>query len=195
MADLNRAIDALEVGTYKPGSGQVVWWEYYDRYVLATANQAYAYFQIPVNQGGKDLSDTNFPLAGLIPSTEKMAVMYLMFSYVPHAAMAHATYQFFLDFLKDTTIAYDIRGIKDVMQITMLSAFSPAMPGVVLGAGVGDQAMGRTQFNAIYELELEVVLAANTNFNIILTHHTPANTALDDDELYISMIGPKAYLS
>ncbi len=81
------------------------------------------------------------------------------------------------------------------MEYTLISAFSPAFPGVVTGGAVGDQALGRSQFNAIYELEIEIVLAANTNFTFDLVHHTAANAALDDDELYFSMIGPKAYLS
>ena len=195
MPELQSALNALEVGTYKPGSGQVVWWEYYDRIIIDTAVTEHSFFQTPINQAGKNKSDTNFPLAALMPSTEKMAVMYLMFSYIPHAAMAHATYQLWLDMIKSTTIVANIRGIKDVMEYTLVSAFSPAMPAIVLGAGVGDQAMGRTQFNAIYELEIEIVLAAQTNFTFDLTHHIAANTALDDDELYLSMIGPKAYLS
>ena len=195
MADLQNALDVLDLGTYKPGSGQVVWWEYYDRAVIANATREHSYFQTPINQGGKNKADTNFPLAGLMPSTEKMAVMYLMYSYIPHAAMSHATYQLWLNMIAQTTIEANIRGIKDVMEYTLVSAFSPAMPAVLLGAGVGDQALGQTQFNAIYELEIEIVLAANTNFTFDLIHHTPANAALDADKLFLSMIGPKAYLS
>lgn len=195
MPDLQNALAALDSGTYKPGSGQVVWWEYYDRVILDSAQREYSFFQTPINQGGKDKSDTNFPLAGLMPNTEKMAVMYLMYSYIPHAAMAQATYQFWLNMIKATTITANIKGIKDVMEYTLVSAFSPAMPGIITGAVAGDQALGRTQFNAIYELEIEIVLAANTNFTFDLVHHTAPNAALDDDELYFSMIGPKAYLS
>jgi len=97
--------------------------------------------------------------------------------------------------IAQTTIEANIRGIKDVMEYTLVSAFSPAFPALVTGAAAGDQALGRTQFNAIYELEIEIVLAANTNFTFDLIHHTPANTALDDDKLFLSLIGPKAYLS
>jgi len=197
MADINKALQALEIGTYQPGSGQIVWWEYYDRFAIdgTTPVVNYSFFAIPLGQGGKNLADTNFPLAALMPNSEKMAVMYLSLSYWPHALLAQATYQLALDMMAETTLEFNIRGIKDVFQANLISVFGNPFPALVSGAAAGDQVVARSKFQAIYELEIEIVLAANTNFTVDLTHHVAPNAALDDDLLQLSLIGPKVYTS
>lgn len=152
MADFQRAMAFLESGTYQPGTIENRHWDYYDRAVLVSTTSRYQFFKTPEGQDGKTRSDTNFPLAGQMPESERMAVMYLEFCFIPDEVVAQATYLEVLNLFKNSYLEFSIQNKSPMLQIPLHSAFGSVMPAIVAGALAGDQAFVRDPLRSCYEL-------------------------------------------
>ena len=190
-ANFERAMRFLQSGTYQPGTMEVRHWDYYDSAILATGTNNYQFFMVPEGQGGKNRSRTNFPLAGQMPESERMAVMYLEFAFIPDELVAQATWIPFTDILKHSYIEFTIQNKSPMLILPLHSCFGAALPALVTGAAAGDQLIPRDGVRACYELDIEIPLAAKTTFKIEWIFDTTPNTALDDYKLYIHMVGPR----
>ena len=195
MANFERAMAFLQSGTYQPGTLEYKHWDYYDRAVMVSTTQKYQFFMVPNGQGGKQTSDTNFPIAGQMPDSERMAVMYLGFSFFPDELMAQATFLLWKAVLVNSYIEVSIHNKSPMLQLPLHAAFGEAMPAIITGAAAGDHVMGRTQIHHIYPLDIEIPLQAKATFKIEWIHDAAPNAALDDYELYIHMIGPRWHMS
>lgn len=184
------AMKYLESGTFEPGTMDKIWWEYYDRIILATGTTRHQFFAVPLGQGGKTESDTNWQLANQMPESEKMMVMYLCFYYVSEVSpIAAATYQFIMDLMKHGWFQLRVYNKAPWVQFPLAIAFGNHMPLVVTGAAAGDSLTSRSIINGVYELPIEIPLAAKTTVNVELNFTTASNVALDGDEIYFSMAG------
>jgi len=193
MADFQRAMRFLESGTFQPGTLEYKWWEYYDRIILAnaTAPNNYKFFATPEGQGGKDKSDTNWQIANQMPESERMAVMYLCFYYIPYEIRTQAEYQKILDLLKSAYFTFSVYNKPPMIEFPLAVAFSAHAPLNITGAAAGDQNMSRSIWNGCYELGIEVPLAAKTTVSCSITFGAATDADLDGDKIIFSMVGPK----
>lgn len=194
MADLQRAMRFLESGTYEPGALEYLWWEYYDRIILlnATAPNNYRFFSIPEGQGGKDRSDTNWQNANQLSNSERMAVMYLCFYYIPYEARTQAEYQKILDLFKTAYFTFKIQDKGTIIEFPLCVAFGTHSPLLVLSApNAGDQLMSRQVWNGCYELGIEIPLNSSVTINVSITFAAATDADLDNDKIFLSLVGPR----
>lgn len=195
MADFQRAMAFLETGTFQPGTLEYKWWEYYDRIVLlnATAPNNYKFFSIPEGQGGKDRADTNWQVANQMPESERMAVMYFCFYYIPFEKRTQAEYQKILDLFKSAYFSFSVYNKPPMIEFPLAVAFGTHAPLLVAPAvaNAGDQLMSRAAWNGCYELGIEIPLAAKTTISAQIVFDAATDGDLDNDKIIFSMVGPK----
>lgn len=194
MADLQRAMEFLNAGTFDPAAAlNLKWWEYYDRIVLlnATAPNNYKFFSVPLGQGGKSLADTNWRVGNQMPESERMAVMYFCFYYIPYEIRTQAEYQKIIDLMKTAYFNFSVYNQPSVIQFPMAVAFSTHMPLNVTGAAAGDQILARCALNGCYELGVEIPIAARTTVTAEIVFAAATDADLDNDKIIFSMVGPK----
>jgi hypothetical protein len=192
MGNWERAMKFLSAGTFQPGTLEYKWWEYYDRIALVSTATRYQFFAVPAGAGGKTETDTNWQVANQMPESERMAVFYFCFYYLPHAApMTAAVFQNIVDCLKNAWFQFKIFNKAPQAQFPLCVAFGNTLPAVVTGGAAGDNLTARAMFNGVYHLEIEIPLAAKTTINAEINFSTAPAAALDTDEIYFSMVGPK----
>jgi len=195
MADFQRAMRFLETGTFEPGTLEYKWWEYYDRIVLAnaTAPNGYKFFAVPEGQAGKDRSDTNWQIANQMPESERMAVFYLCFYYIPLETRTQAEYQLIIDLMKTAYFQFSIYNKPPMIEFPLAVAFGTHAPLMVAPAvaNAGDQLMSRQVWNGTYELGIELLLAAKTTVSVQIVFSAATDALLDGDKILFSMVGPK----
>ena len=197
MADLNQAIQYLSSGTFDPAEGlDIKWWEYYDRILLlnATAANGYRFFAVPEGQGGKDKADTNWQVANQMPESERMSVMYLCFYYIPLEIRTQAEYFKIINLFKTAYFFFNINNKSNVIEFPLAFAWNAHFPLEVTGAAAGDQLMSRSIFNGCYELPIHIPLAAKTTVNVQIVFSAATDADLDNDKIYLSLVGPKVSL-
>lgn len=191
MATLMQQINQ---GTFNPDSGRVRWTPYFDSISFLSTTLSYSFFATPLGQGGKTLSQTNFRQANVFPANEKMEVVALEAFFIPDAAKTQAQLQHVIDAFKNSVLTFDIGGVNQ-LTLPMTQFMKASFPVVVTGAAAGDQISHRTSYNAVWELPVEIILAAKTDFAVALTFTTAPNASLDGDVLLLSMVGPIMSLS
>lgn len=190
--NFERAIAFLESGTFQPGTLDMVWWEYYDRIILANATTRHQFFAVPLGQGGKTESDTNWQIANQMPESEKFVAMYLCFYYISEVApISQAVYQNIVDLMKNGWFQLRVYNKAPWVQFPLAIAFGNHMPLAVTGGAAGDQISSRSIINGVYELPVEIPLAAKTTVNVEINFTTASAAGLDGDEIYFSMSGIK----
>jgi hypothetical protein len=195
MADFQRAMRFLETGTFQPGTLDYKWWEYYDRAILAAATVRHQFFAVPEGQGGKTKVDTNWQVANQVPESERMAVMYFCFYYIPFEIRTQGEWTQIVDILKECYFQFTVYNKSPMIEFPLAIAFGNTMPVQVTGAIVGDQNLSRSRFNGIYELGIEIPLAAKTTIKAEIVFDTAHSADLDGDKIIFSMVGPKWQLS
>lgn len=189
--DFQRAMAFLESGTYQPGTLENRHWDYYDRAILSSGTQRYQFYKVPNGQAGKGYSDTNFPLAGQMPESERMVVLYFETCFVPNEVVSQATWLEIINLFKNSYIEFSILNKAPMIQIPLHSLFGSVMPMIIAGAAAGDQAFIRDPLRSCYELDVEIPLASKSTFKAEWIHDTAPAAALDDYELYFHMVGPR----
>jgi len=193
MADFQRAMRFLESGTFQPGTLEYKWFEYYDRIVLlnATAPNNYRFFSQPEGTAGKDKADTNWQVANQMPESERMAVFYFCFYYIPYEIRTQAEYQLILNLLKTAYFSFTVYNKAPMIEFPLAVAFGTTAPLNITGAAAGDQNMSRSIWNGCYELGIEIPLAAKTTITAQITFGAATDALLDNDKIIFSMVGPK----
>lgn len=176
-------------GTFDPNKGQYLNWIYYDRQVLDNAGNLTTHLFHEGLGGDKTLSDTNYG-GGDFPSNEKQEIWALEFWFYNQAAWTHATYQNFLDYLATTTMQFTIKTKSPQLQLPLYRAFGLSVPNMITGGQVGDQVLAHDAFMAVYELPIEIILQAQTPWNIDLIQDEASAAGLDDMKMYVGTCGP-----
>lgn len=193
MADFQRAMRFLETGTFQPGTLEYKWWEYYDRIILAnaTAPDNYKFFATPEGQGGKSKADTNWQIANQMPESERMAVFFLCFYYIPFEIRTQAEYQKIINLMKTAVFTFSVYNKPALIEFPLAMAFGTHAPLNVSGAAAGDQLMSRQVWNGCYELGIEIPLAAKTTVSAGINFGAATDADLDGDKIILSLVGPK----
>lgn len=189
------ALQQLQQGTYNPKSGQLLWWSYYDRAILANATLQHTFFIIPVGQGGKTRADTNFPTAGSIPQGFNFEVHGIEVYYTPDEIRTQAEYDLILEMMRDTYLQLIVEGKSPQLELTLTQLFGSPFPVNVTGAAAGDYIGMRSMAKGCFELPVIIPLAAETNFRVEMTHTVAVNAGLDGDEILLSLVGNLVTLS
>ncbi len=190
MADLQRALNYLESGSYDPNKPLTEKaWKYYDSIELDAANQQHSFFSIPQGQG-KPKSRTNWKVANQVPNSEHIIVLRLVFRYMPATMLkTDAIMENWLDIMTTAHFHASLHNQSNAIEFPLCEAFDLQTPMKVSGTAVGDQAMLRQQICGIVDLEVELILAAKTTIDFGIDFDVAHNASLNGDLLYLFLDG------
>lgn len=187
----NRVLQDLQAGTYGSG-GELLDWSYYDTATLVSTTLTHRLFTIPLGGGTpqKTLNVTNMTAGGQIPQGQNFTVHALKILYTTATAFATADVQSFYSMLKNTTVEIILPG-KDSMgtwvlqELLGLSVAAAVIPTV----GGDNLDFATPRYHGVFPLNIPLVLAALTPFELRVIHHVAAAAALDNDRLQITLSG------
>lgn len=185
------AYEILHSGTYDPQNGEIREWSYYDTFALSAGTNQFSLFSIPKGQQGKKSSDTNFPLAGVMPDYQTFAADCLQMIVIQDALITQAAYFDYLAFLEQTTVHLDIENKADMFRFTLAEVMGVTDPLIVTGAAAGDQATGYAPSKGFRPLFVPSILAANVPFNLVVDLDTASAATLDGFKIKMILKGAK----
>jgi len=182
---INEALLNQQSGTYSL-QGEGLDFMYYDSVLLDNAILQHRLFTLPRGQAGKTLARTNMKTAAQVPQGNKMEVFSLGFYYTGITKYDAPGFIDYREMLKDTTIDFIIDGKATVFQAPLQ---------VALGVSQSIEVTDTTQFSSVTSqkgvipLNVPIVLAALTTFEIEFVHHVAPAEALNGDQLTITLNG------
>ena len=183
------ALTKLQQGTFGE-EGEQLEWSYYDTAVIAAATLVHRLFTNPLGAGGKTLADTNLTQAGQMPQGQHLEVNALKIMYTSDAAKATAVVQNLYDLLTESTISIEIANNKSMGQWTLQELMGAATLFALTPTAAGDNIpVIQPRYTGVYLLNVPIIIAALTPFEVTLTHHVAPAAALADDKLKISLAG------
>jgi len=199
-AQFVEAMNNLTSGTYK-AQGDLIDFTLYDSMYVdnatPTLNQQLFVNGLgqtdPVTGNRKVLSDTNMRGRVGIPQGQKLMVKFIKTFYHFETVDADGTTLLaFYDMLAETTVniriegkdTYGVWGLDEMLNFPISNASTGATQISTQGKAVG-----------VYPLELPIVLASLTSFELTITHDVAPAAALQDDKLKIGLCGVLGRLS
>jgi hypothetical protein len=88
-----------------------------------------------------------------------------------------------------SSMVLNITSLSDQIQLNLAQLAGATVLNTIGGAAAGDQAVARASFKGVWESPVPIVLAANTNFKVEITHDTAPNAALDNGKMMIALVG------
>lgn len=184
-----KTLSTLQQGAYGD-QGEVLEWSYYDTAVIAAATLRHRMFTSPVGVGGKTLADTNMTQGGQIPQAQKFEASVLKVMYTSSAAKATADLQSLYDLLSESTLEVVVGQTKNMGQWTLQELMGNALQFSLTPTVAGDNiSQPQSRSTGIYLMNIELILPALTNFELVLTHHEAPAAGLANDKLKISLAG------
>lgn len=196
------AMDSMGSGTYK-ASGDIKDWTMYDRLAIdgTTPVLVHRLFlnglgQLDAAGAVRNLADTNMVGRVGIPMGAKLLVKYIKIFYYSHDVKTSANQQLWLDMMWETTFDLQIFGKYSYGQWTMQELMNYPL-AIYNTEAVANAALTNTVGRAVgvLPLELPIVLASQTSFEVKVEHHAAPNSALDDDMIMIGLCGLLGTLS
>jgi hypothetical protein len=185
----NVALDNMQQGSHGR-SGEVISYSMYDTFSTVSTTLKYKFFSVP--QGPtKTEADTNNLLAGYMPSGQRLTASTLKIMIVGIASMTAALQQNLFNMLFDTTIAVKMPG-KDNLGIWTLAEI---MGNGLLLSNVATQYGPVPTFSGRYRLGVPLIFAAQTAFDLTLTHHVAPAAGIDGTRIKFSLSGTLERLS
>ena len=196
VSDTARAQNKLMQGTHS-ASGEVMDYSYYDSQSLLSTALEHRFFTQGVGKpftvaavGNKSLADSNVKSDG-IPNGQRFTVKAIKLFYWCHALAANAIIQNIIDLYYRTVIQFKIDGKDDVLTLTLQELAGLNFSVINVPTVAGDQ-IGTHQTNIIrsaYPLNVPIVLASLTRYEIVMTHTAAPAAGLDTDRIKISLQG------
>lgn len=183
------ALTKLQQGTFGE-EGEQLEWSYYDTAVIAAATLVHRLFTNPLGAGGKTLADTNLTQAGQMPQGQHLEVNVIKLMYISDAAQATVDVQTLYTLLSESTISIEIANNKSMGQWTLQEILGSSLQFALTPSAAGDNIPLLTpRFTGIYPLNVPIIIAALTPFEVTLTHQVAPGAALADNKLKISLAG------
>lgn len=179
----------LRQGTYGD-NGQALWWSYYDSFVFdnAGANPSQQlFFTEPIGTGGKTLQDTNMRAGGAIPTGQNLQAEAIELYYVPSTTKTLAQYQEIIDMIGTGVLILDISSKSNQIELPLVQIFGATIP--VATSDVNANPISRSDFQGVWQLPIEVVLAAQTTFSMQIDWSVDPVASLDGDKLFLCFVG------
>jgi hypothetical protein len=184
-------LGALQKGTYGIGGEVLGSYSLYDTMVLASGVVTNRMFTTPLGgAAGRTLDMTNMTQGGQIAQGQNLTVKRLKLFYASSALKGTAAIQALYSALAHTTCEIVIPG-KDVLgQWTMQELFGVSLAFAMEPTTAGNNLpLIMPVFKGIFSLEIPLVLAALTPFELRVIAQTPFDSSLNGDFLKIALNG------
>jgi len=199
VAKFRNAMSQMAQGTYKD-QGDLIDYTLYDTAQLLSTVLEHRLFTVgvgqvdPVTAARKNYSDTNVEGAIGLPTGQKLMAQYLKVMYVGDALKTSAQMHNMYTTLNQTVFNFGISGKDTYGRWTLTEMFNLPFSQMVDNATMGiPTTLGRCL--GIFPLQLPIVLASLTTFNVTLTHTVAPNAALDGDRIIVGLCGALGRLS
>lgn len=200
VTKFEKALREMQAGTYS-GSGDIFDYSVYDRGLMLSTRLQHRLFKIPYGQNDpagvlKTLADTNVQSGNGIPQGLKVMVKWIKIFYSAVAVRSQVTEAAIHAMLRETTANLYLFGKDSYGQWTLEELMGNPMSVAVQTAAVNigyPAAVGR--YLGVYPLQIPIVLASNTVYELTITHHIAPAAGLDGDKLRFSLCGVAGRLS
>lgn len=200
VTKFEKALKEMQSGTYS-GSGDIFDYSIYDRALLLSTRLQHRLFKIPFGQndpGGvlKTLADTNVQTGNGIPQGLKIMVKWIKIFYSAVAVRSQVTEAAIHQMLRETTVnlylfgkdSYGLWTLEELMGMPMSVAVQTAAVNIGYTASTG-------RYVGVYPLQIPIVLASQTVYELTVQHHVAPAAGLDGDKLRFSLCGVAGRLS
>lgn len=201
VAKFRNAMAQMAQGTYKD-QGDLIDYSLYDTAQLLSTVLDHRLFTVgvgqvdPVSAARKNFSDTDVEGNVGLPTGQKLMIQYIKVMYVADAVKTSAQMHNLYTTLNQTVFNFGISGKDTYGRWTLTEMFNLPFSQMIADAATNytsPASMGRCL--GIFPLQLPIVLASLTTFNVTLTHTVAPNAALDGDRIIVSLCGALGRLS
>lgn len=181
------ALKNLARGTHS-AFGEKLDWTYYDTNAIANSTTAMRFFALSEGQGGKTRADTNMTAAGQIPTGQRLTIhrIKLMYKSVPYTT---AEVEKFMNVLDQCVLTFQIPGKDSILTLSLQECFGISTLLSLIPAVTVNVPLPLPYFHGMYPLNKPIILAEQTQFNVIVTPYTAPAAALVGDRLRIGLNG------
>jgi hypothetical protein len=188
----NDGLQELQQGSHSQ-NGEILTYSLFDTATLAVAQSTYKFFAIPLGQGTpvKTQADTNNLLAGVMPAGQRLVVTMIKLILLGVVTVTDAVQIQIFNMLFNSTLEIYLPGKDNLGYWTLaeLMGLSTMFPYSATFAGP------QPRYTSCYRLDVPLILAAQTTFEVRLTHHVPVNVAIADFRLKLCLSGSLTRLS
>ena len=175
---------------YSKRNVEVLDYTYYDRYSLLVATTKIRMFTVQLGQQGKTMADTNMLNSSLLPQGQNLKVYFIKCCYQGSSEKDEAALQNFFEYLQNTTLTVKVPGkdnlgvwpLHEMFGISTMLTLVPSVPG-------DNVPMPQPTYKSVYPLNFQIKLGAIQTFEVEIESHTPTNTSLDADRLWVGLNG------
>jgi hypothetical protein len=174
------SLQGLAQGTYA-SQGETKIWEYYDAFQVVVANTVNNLFTSVQGSTGKTLDVTNMTVAGQIPTGQRLTVTHIKsFVNVGYTAvLGTAGVRLLYNMLQQTTVEVKVNNKTPLLQTTLQSLLGANTLLALTPSAAGDNIpLIQPTFKGVFPLNIPIVLAATTAFQVTCTHQTAPDAAL-----------------
>ena len=190
---INRAI-ALGDGTWGPG-GELLNYPIYDRFAITNTITENILFKAAVGETRNgtvlNLADTNITKSEGVPKSQKWTIWTVQMSYLAIAARTDALIQNILSMFQETICQFKIES-KDEMFTLPLWKFFGGFQLISAPAVTVNSRFPQPVFSGRWEMKIPIVLENLTSFEMVFTHLTAPNAAINGDFLCVELDGERA---
>ena len=185
------ALDKFAKGTYGLG-GEALDFTYYDTETLVSTTSTSRLFTAGLGQGSpaKTLDKTNLPTSGVMPQGQNLIVNAIKVWYIGTSSKTATT--FLVEWYKtlgNTTVEVLIPGKDNLGQWTLIELLGACTAFDVTGSTSVNTSIIMPTYKGIYPLNKPIILAAQTTFEVKVTHQTAPSSQLDSDMIRIGLNG------
>jgi hypothetical protein len=188
----NNALANLQEGSHGR-SGEIISYSLFDTVTLAVAQLNYKFFATPLGQGVpvKTQADTNNLLAGVMPAGQRLTVNMIKLIILGVATVTDAVQILLYNMLFNSTLEIYIPGkdnlgywtLAEITGITTMFPYSATFAGP------------QPRYTGCYRLNVPVLLAAQTAFEVRLVHHVVTDVGIANFRIKLILSGTLERLS
>jgi len=188
----NEGLEELQQGSHSR-NGEIISYSLFDTTTLAVAQTTYKFFATPLGQGipVKTQADTNNLLAGVMPAGQRLVVNMIKLILLGVATVTDAVQIQIFDMLFNSTLEVYLPGkdnlgywtLAEIMGLSTMLPYSATFSGP------------QPRYTSCYRLDVPIILAAQTAFEVRLVHHVAVNEAIEDFRLKLCLTGSLTRLS
>lgn len=202
LQDYQDVLAALSSGTYTK-QGDIIDWTLWDRFTIDGTTPILRHVLFQNGRGSlvggvaRTLADTSVEGAQAIPQGSKLYVRAIAIFYQAKTALTEATLQDLAEMLQETTMNVHVRGKDTQGQWALDEIAGETISAAISHSAAGSFVVPATQNigRGVKLLNLPIILAAQTHFEVQVEHHVAPSSDLDDDLVKIGLVGIMERLS
>jgi hypothetical protein len=181
----------LSKGTYSK-FGEKLDYTYYDSALLAIATTQIRLFQQGLGQGStpKRQDQTNMSIGGQLPRGQRMTIKNIKIMLSSATALGTAAVQKLYDMLNQTTFEFIITGKDSLISLTLQELMGISTAIAMTPTAAGDNIpFILPRYHGIFPLNIPIILAEQTNFEVKIIHQVAVDTLLAGMVLKVGLNG------